>query len=83
MEFYRSKNQLAHKDAVSMIGAEDYVNLAGSATDHIYMVNPLGKIEKHDLNWNSEISSLVGDGYNINSIEVKKLLKVIGKASPP
>ena len=30
----------------------------------------MGKVQRHDLNWGSEISSLVGDGHAFDSEEV-------------
>lgn len=61
LEKYRPKNMLAHKDAVFMCDNEDDVDLAGGSTEYLFTVVPLGKVEKHDLNWSSEISCLVGD----------------------
>ena len=73
LEKYRPSNMLSHKESVFSVGDEDDVDLAGGATDWLFTVKPLGeKIEKHDLNWSSEICGLVGDGQDINSPNVKK-----------
>ena len=44
-----------------MVGDIDDVDLAGGATDYIYVVKPIGKVQKHDLNWSTEISMLMDD----------------------
>lgn len=72
LEYYRPSNKLAHKDSVFMVADEDDIDLAGGATDYMFTLVPLGKVSKHDLNWSSEISSLVSDGHDVNSKEVKK-----------
>jgi hypothetical protein len=72
LEYYRPKNKLAHKNAVFMVADEDDIDLVGGGTEYMFTVQPIGKISKHDLNWSSEISSLMADGYDIKSEEVKK-----------
>lgn len=54
-----------------MCDNEDDVDLCGGSIDFIYEVEPIGKIQKHDLNWGSEVSCLMSDNYNIHSNEVK------------
>ena len=58
LEFYRPKNKLSHKNAVFMCDNLDDIDNAGGATQFIYEIEPLGPVEKHDLNWSSEISML-------------------------
>ena len=70
LEFYRPKNMISHKNAVFMCGDIDDVDLAGGATAFIYEVEPLGIVEKHDLNWSSEISMLAEEPRK-NSEELK------------
>lgn len=71
LEKYRPKNMIAHKDAVFMCDNEDDIDLAGGGTEYIFVLLPLDRVERHDVNWSSEISMLVSDGYNIDSNEVK------------
>jgi hypothetical protein len=61
---------LSHKDSVFMCHDDEDVDLAGGGTDYIFVVEPLGKVEKHDMNWSGEISMLVSDGFDIESPEV-------------
>ncbi len=59
LEHYRQTGKLAHKNAVFMVGDEDDIDLAGGSTDVIYEVEAIGPVQRHDLNWSSEISSLM------------------------
>lgn len=61
LERYRPEHMLAHKDAVFMVDNEDDIDLAGGATDWMFRVEPMGVIERHDLNWSSEVSVLVSE----------------------
>lgn len=70
LEMYRPANQLAHSQSVFMCDNPDDIDLAGGATNWIFTVIPLGVIQKHDLNWSSEISMLISNGYKINSPEI-------------
>lgn len=71
LEKYRPINMLGHKNSVFMCDNSDDIDLAGGGTEWLFTVIPLGKIERHDLNWGSEISCLVSDGHSIDSEEVK------------
>lgn len=55
LEQYRPSNKLASRELVFMCESIDDVGLAGGAETYIYEVLPLGKIEKHDVNWASEM----------------------------
>jgi len=70
LELYRPKGQLPHRSAVFMTSDEEDIDLAGGGTDWIFQVTPLGPVQKHDLNWSSEISALYDNGYSIESPEV-------------
>ena len=52
---------LAHKNAVFMCDNDQDIDCAGGGTEYLMVVKPLGKIEKHDLNWSSEISCLISE----------------------
>ena len=70
LEFYRPKDKISHKQAVFMVHDEDDIDLAGGATDWIFVLQPLGTVSKHAMNWASEISALISDGYEFDSAEV-------------
>lgn len=70
LEEYRPKNMLSHKESVFMGETEEDAELGAGGAEWIFTVKPLGKVEKHDLNWGSEISMLIGDGYKKESKEV-------------
>jgi hypothetical protein len=60
LERYRPKHMLSHKESVFMChSAEDLDNCIGG--EYIFEVIPDTRIEKHDLNWSSEVSCLVCD----------------------
>ena len=61
LEYYRPANMLSHKDSVFMCDNPDDVDLAGGATDWLFTVEPLGPVQRHDLNWGSAVSVLVSD----------------------
>ena len=70
LEKYRPKQMLSHKNSVFMCGTVEDVDLAGGGTEYLFVVEPLGKIEKHDVNWSSEISVLISDGLRIDDDRV-------------
>lgn len=61
LEMYRPKNMLAHRESVFMVDNKDDIDVAGGGTDWIFTVKPLGKVERHDINWGSEVSMLADD----------------------
>jgi len=71
LEMYRPANMMSHKESVFMCDNEEDVDAAGGGTDWLFTVQPLGKIERHDLNWASEISMLADQGYDIDSNEIE------------
>lgn len=69
LEAYRPVNSIAHKDAVFMCAWDD-LDVCGGSMDVILKVMPIGPVSRHDMNWSSQISCLIGDGYAICSKEV-------------
>ena len=82
LEFYRPKHMISHNEGVFMCDNDEDVDLAGGSIDFIYEVKPIGFVEKHDLNWSSEISCLVSEGYPIDSLEIKKAAENYWKGIP-
>lgn len=72
LEKHRPDHMLSHKHAVFMVADPDDVDLAGGGTEWLFTVKPLGPISKHDMNWSSEISMLMGDGHDVDSADVRK-----------
>ena len=70
LEKHRPSHMLPHKNAVFMCDDIEDIDLAGGATDFIFELKPLSSVSKHDLNWSSEISCLISEGYAINSNQV-------------
>lgn len=68
LEQYRPKDMLAHKNAVFMCAsAEDLDNCIGG--EYIFEITPESRIERHDLNWSTEVSCLVGDNASEEKIK--------------
>ncbi len=85
LETVRSKEfsgMLGHKDGVFMTDNEDDVDNAGGGTEWLFEVLPLGKVEKHDLNWSSEISMHVSDGLTIKDAPVMNAARNYWKGIP-
>ena len=72
LEDHRPTNILGHKNSVFMCDNPDDIDLAGGGTEWLFTVVPLGPVQRHDLNWSSEISSLMSEGYSATSTEVLK-----------
>lgn len=68
LERYRPSHMLSHKESVFMChSAEDLDNCIGG--EYIFEVIPDKRIEKHDLNWSSEVSCLVSDNASEEKIK--------------
>ena len=62
LEKYRPSNMLAHMESVFMCDNPDDIDAAGGGTDYLFTVVPMGKVERHDMNWGSYIESMISDG---------------------
>lgn len=71
LEKYRPQGMLAHKDAVFMCDNPDDIDNAGGGAEWLFTVEPLGEVQRHDLNWGSEISLLMEDP-KANHVAIKK-----------
>lgn len=71
LEYWRPASMLGHRESVFMVADEDDIDLAGGGTEWMFVVQPNKRIEKHDLNWSSEISMLIDDGFDVKSEQVK------------
>ena len=82
LEKHRPRDKLAHRESVFMVADPDDIDLAGGGTEYMFTVEPIGVIHRHDLNWSSEISMYIGDGYDINSPEVTNAARMYWKGVP-
>jgi len=82
LETYRPSDMLGHKQAVFMCGNADDVDLAGGGTEWLFIVKPLGSIERHDVNWGSEISMLISDGHSSDSPDIIQAAKNYWDGTP-
>lgn len=74
LEKYRPENKISHKEAVFLCANEDDIDCAGGGTEFLFEVLPLdlNKIERHDVNWSSQIECLLDEGKDENSPEIIK-----------
>lgn len=72
LEKFRPSNQLSHKQCVFMCDNPDDLAAAGGGTEWVFTLKPLGIVQKHDMNWGSEIDCLVSDGFSVDSPAVQK-----------
>ena len=59
----------------------DDIDLAGGATDHIYLVEPMGKPEPHDVNWLSEIDLIMSDAWDEGTQESEETIEKVKNAA--
>ena len=69
---HRPMESRQHSWSVFMTGNEDDIDVAGGSTDYVYEVEPIGDVERHDINWASEISYLLDAGHEPDSDEIKE-----------
>ena len=67
---HRPMESRQHSWSVFMTGNEDDIDVAGGSTDYVYEVEPIGDVERHDINWASEISYLLDAGHDHDSAEI-------------
>jgi len=61
---YKSPQFLPRHNVVYMVDGKDKEGvdvILGDQYKYIYQVKPIGKIEKHDINWISEIETLISE----------------------
>lgn len=70
LERFRPVDMLAQHDAIFMCDNDEDVDAAGGGTEWVFTVKPLGRVEKHDMNWGTHISMLLcDDPDNLDAIQ--------------
>lgn len=82
LEMYRPKDKMPHSKSVFMCDNPDDVDLAGGATEWLFTVVPLGPVQRHDMNYSSEISSLISLGHDFDSDEVMYAAEMYWSGEP-
>lgn len=59
MEKYRPSDKISRKESIFMVDNPDLIDSAGGYLDYIYIVQPIGKVEKSDLDWYSNVQEWV------------------------
>lgn len=81
LELFRPNQYISRNNAVFMTDNPDDIDSAGGPIDHVYIVRPLSRVEKHDLNWMSEIDSIISELSNEESLEDEETIQKIEKAA--
>jgi len=77
LEQFRPPEFLSRNHAVYMCTDIDDIDLSGGATDRVYLVVPLGKVEKHDLNWMTEIDLIISNASSDNAQEDEETIEKV------
>jgi len=81
LEQFRPSNYLSRNHAIYMCDNPDDIDNAGGANDHIYMVSPQGKVEKHDVNWLSEIDFIMSEAWDNGTQEEQETIDKVQNAA--
>ena len=63
-EKHRPKGKLSRSKSVFLVDDPDLIDYAGGYDDFIYVVEPIGKVEKSDLGWYTEVDTIMHDDYD-------------------
>lgn len=74
IHLHKPEGYLNHWEAVFMCELDD-IDVCGGATETAILLQPIGKVTRHDLNWGSYISSLYCEGHGMDSEEVIRAAK--------
>lgn len=72
LERYRPKGMTAHRDAVFVCNDTETIGLCGGLGESILLMQVDSMVSWHDMNWSMEISSLVSEGFSIESERVRQ-----------
>ncbi|MFW5804257.1 MAG: hypothetical protein ACOCWG_03390 [bacterium] len=81
LEQFRPSEFLSRNNAIYMCKNIDDIDLAGGATEHIYIIEPIGKVEPHDLNWMSEIDLIISDAWEKGTIDDEETIEKVKNAA--
>lgn len=82
LELHRPQEFRSHSTSVFMVDNDEDVDVAGGATDYLLTVVPNGKVQRHDMNWMSEIGGRLDDGADMQSDEIKQMALNYWKGVP-
>jgi len=81
LEQFRPSNLISRNNCVFMTDNPEDIDLAGGASEHIYIVKPLGKVERHDLNWMSEIDLIFSEAWDNGEQESEDTIEKVKNAA--
>lgn len=81
LEEFRPSKFISRDRAVYMCDNVDDLDNSGAATKHIYEVRPIGKVERHDLNWMSEIDLIMDEAWTNGQQEDEETIEKVKQAA--
>jgi hypothetical protein len=94
LDQFKPGGYIGRNEGIYMCDNVDDIDWAGGATEYTYIVEPVGRVERHDQNWMYEIEILINDAHmdnfgndemgslgDPNSKARKKLMNDIKKAA--
>ncbi len=66
LEKHRPNNAIPRNKAFYMTDSKklDILDLVGASTDYVYQVSPIGRLERHDLQWLNDIDAVMNREFN-------------------
>jgi hypothetical protein len=61
LESARPENMISRTEAVFTVGKEDDIDPAGGSTEFVYLVELIGHVQAHDMNWLTEVQICLED----------------------
>jgi hypothetical protein len=61
LEAHRPPHCLPRSKSVFLVGDPEEIDFAGGYTDFIYRVEPIGRVEKNDMDWYGQLSCVMWD----------------------
>lgn len=82
LEHYRPASRTSHKDAVFLCKDVQSIGYCGGLEETILLMKAGGPVSWHDMNWSTEISSLVSSGFSIDSVPVRRAAEAYWSGRP-
>ena len=76
LEKFRPQGMIAHKDAIFMCGNLEDIDVCGGSTKWLFKLEPLSRVERHDMNWGSAISAYLDEIQDSQDLDVDYIKKL-------
>lgn len=82
LERHRPEDARPHSKSVFMVEKAEDLEYAGGGEEFTFIVKPIGHIGKHDMFWSTMVTSLIDEGKDIDSKEVKEAARKYWEGIP-